>query len=223
MNLYLQQLHLGPMDNFVYLFGDPETKEAAVVDPAWNVPAILKQAQADGYRITHAFLSHGHYDHIDGVEMLAKETGATVCVEKGELDFIDSGAGGLSIPKHLLPKVSHEPLVSVGGLQVRCIPTPGHTPGARCMHVVPPGSQAGVLFTGDILFVGTIGRCDFPYSSPRDLFKTLATLKKLDDETVFYPGHDYGATRSNTLGREKKTNPFLLAETESDFLRFLRR
>jgi len=219
MTFYLQQLHLGPMDNFVYLFGNPQTKEAAVVDPAWNVPAILQQAKTDGYRITHAFLSHGHYDHIDGVEELVQETGATVCVEKGEFDFIAEGVGGLVVPREKLLKVSHEEHVKVGGLDVHCIRTPGHTPGARCMYI----ALEKVLFTGDILFVGTIGRCDFPYSSPRDLFKTLQTLKKLPDDTVFYPGHDYGSSKSNTLTREKKYNPFLMADSESDFLRLLRR
>src|SRR4051812_48732202 len=64
-SLYLKQLALGPMQNFVYLLGDPETHEAAVVDPAWDVPAVLKTVQADGYRLTHVLLSHGHYDHIN--------------------------------------------------------------------------------------------------------------------------------------------------------------
>src|SRR3954469_15218 len=85
-SLYLKQLALGPMQNFVYLIGDPVTKEAAVVDPAWNVPAILEQANDDGYRLTHALLSHGHYDHINGVEEIVDKTDATVCAYKSELE-----------------------------------------------------------------------------------------------------------------------------------------
>jgi len=80
------------MQNFVYLVGDPLTKEAAVVDPAWNVPAILKEAQEDGYRITHVLLSHGHYDHINGVEEIVEKTDATVCAEKGELKSLSMKA-----------------------------------------------------------------------------------------------------------------------------------
>src|SRR5271157_2485998 len=82
MSIYLKQLALGPMQNFVYLVGDPQTKEAAVVDPAWNVPAILQEAQEHGYRITHVLLSHGHIDHINGVEEMIDKTDATLCVEK---------------------------------------------------------------------------------------------------------------------------------------------
>ena len=88
--LYLKQMELGPMQNFVYLVGDPETKEAAVVDPSWNVPAILSQLKEDGYRLTHVLLSHGHYDHINGVEDIVDQTDATVCAEKSTSSSINS-------------------------------------------------------------------------------------------------------------------------------------
>ena len=91
------------------------------------------------------------------------------------------------------------------------------------MHVVPAGEKAGILFTGDILFVGTIGRCDFPYSDYQKLFKSLARLKDLDDATIFYPGHDYGRVPFQTLGQEKKTNPFLMADSLDSFRRLLHR
>lgn len=224
MSYYLKQLSLGPMQNYVYLIGDPETKEAAVVDPAWNVPAILKTVAEDGYRLTHVLLSHGHYDHINGVEEVVEKTDATVCAEKGELEeFIYEGVGGMVIPRSSLKKTSVAESVRVGNLDIQMIHTPGHTPGSRCMLVRPKsGGQAQALMTGDTLFVGTIGRCDFPYSSTTDLFHSLSKIKKLDDATVFYPGHDYGAHSSNNLGREKKTNPFLMANTVEDFYRLVR-
>ena len=71
--------------------------------------------------------------------------------------------------------------------------------------------------------MGTIGRCDFPYSSPRDLFHSLGKIKKLHDETTFYPGHDYGAKNSNSIAKEKKTNPFMMAQSEEEFLQLVRR
>jgi hydroxyacylglutathione hydrolase len=222
MSLYLQQLALGPMQNFVYLVGDPETKEAAVIDPAWNVPAILKQVEADGYRLTHVILSHGHYDHINGVEEVVDQTDATVCAQKRELEeFVYEGMGGLVIPRSSLQNTDTGDTVRVGKLEIRSIHTPGHTPGSQCLHIQGSG-RTDVLITGDTLFVGTIGRCDFPYSSARDHYHSLGKLKKLDDATVFYPGHDYGQTDSNTLGAEKRTNPYLMAGSLEEFLTMVR-
>jgi glyoxylase-like metal-dependent hydrolase (beta-lactamase superfamily II) len=225
MSIYLKQLQLGPMQNYVYLVGDSETKEAAVVDPAWNVPAILSALQEDGYKLTHVLLSHGHYDHINGVEEIVEKTDATVCAEKSELEeFIYEGMGGMVIPRSSLKKTSVAESVRVGTLDIQMIHTPGHTPGSRCMLMRPKaGGQAEALMTGDTLFVGTIGRCDFPYSSPNALYQSLAKLKKLDDAVTLYPGHDYGASSSNQLGREKKTNPFLMARELEQFLQLVRR
>ena len=222
MSLYLKQLELGPMQNFVYLIGDPATKEAAVVDPAWNVPAILEQLKQDGYRLTHIFLSHGHYDHINGVEEMVEKTDATVCGHKSELEeFIAEGAGGLVIPKSSLKKTHTGDSVNVGRLEAKFIHTPGHTPGSQCIYI--ENGPLRVLVTGDTLFVGTIGRCDFPYSSAKDFFRSLGKIKGLQEDTTFYPGHDYGATPSNTLKNEKRTNPFLLCETIDQFLQMLSR
>jgi hydroxyacylglutathione hydrolase len=222
MSLYLKQMQLGPMGNFVYLIGDPATKKAAVVDPAWNVPAILDQVKDDGYTLTHVFLSHGHYDHINGVEDIVEKTDATVCGQKGELEeFIADGMGGLVIPKGRLKKTNTDDTLRLGSLDVQFIHTPGHTPGSQCILV--ERNDTHVLMTGDTLFVGTVGRSDFPYSSPKDFFRSLAKLKTLDDETTFYPGHDYGASSSNTLKNEKKTNPFLLCENIDQFLSMVSR
>src|SRR4051812_483992 len=167
--LYLKQMALGPMQNYVYLVGDPATKQAAVVDPAWNVPAILNQVKADGYRLTHVLLSHGHYDHINGVEDVVEKTDATVCGYKSEIEeFIVEGMGGMVIPKSSLKKTDTNSSVKVGSLEIRMIHTPGHTPGSQCLWIQQGGSGGPVLLTGDTLFVGTIGRCDLPYSSPQD-------------------------------------------------------
>jgi hydroxyacylglutathione hydrolase len=221
MNVYLKTLAVGPMENFVYVIGDPETKEAAVVDPAWDVPAVLKELKANGYRLTHILLTHGHYDHTNGVEELVQQTGATVCAEKKELELLAKNLGGLAMPSLSLKETDTTDSVRVGKLEFKMIPTPGHTPGARCIHL--PSAGRGALFTGDTLFVGTIGRCDLPYSSPEDLFRSVSRIKQLDDETVLYPGHDYGSTPNNTLGHEKKANPFLMVERLEDFLRLVHR
>lgn len=221
-DLYLKQLALGPMQNFVYLVGDPATREAAAVDPAWNVPAILQQAANDGYRLTHVLLSHGHYDHINGVEEIVEKTDATVCAQAVELEqFIPEGAGGLVIPRSSLKKTASGHSVKIGHLDITLLHTPGHTPGSQCLLIKDPATKSELLLTGDTLFVGTCGRCDLPYSNPEDLYRSLLRLKKLGDDTVFYPGHDYGASPTNTLKNEKRTNPFLLSASLDQFLQML--
>lgn len=224
MDFILKQMALGPMQNYVYLIGDPVTKQAAVVDPAWNVPVILQAAEEDNLKITHVLLSHGHYDHINGVEDVVEKTDALVCAEAKELDeFIFEGAGGMVIPRSSLKRTSTADSIRVGTLEAKMIPTPGHTPGSRCMLIrSASGGPTQALMTGDTLFVGTVGRCDFPYSDPRAYFHSLQKIKKLEDHTTFYPGHDYGAKSSNTLGQEKKTNPFLMAATADHFLQLVR-
>ncbi|MFA5975559.1 MAG: MBL fold metallo-hydrolase [Elusimicrobiota bacterium] len=197
MSLYLKQLLLGPMENFVYLAGDPETHEAAVVDPAWDVPAILQQAKQDGYRITYILLTHGHFDHVNGVDELVVQTHATV-----------------------VANTTRE--VIVGKIRIQAIPTPGHTKDSRCWWIDRRHGNEPILLTGDTLFVGTIGRCDLPDSNPRDMYESLTRLKKMDEATLLYPGHDYGAVPSRTLGEEKNKNPFLRARTLDDFLTMVR-
>src|SRR5580693_540988 len=140
MSLYLKQLQLGAMQNFVYLLGDPATKEAAVVDPAWDGPAILNQVRQDGYRLTHVILTHGHYDHINAVEEIVDKTDAIVCGQKSELEeFIAEGLGGLVIPRSSLKKTVTGDSVTVGKVPIHMIHTPGHTPGSQCLLIEGQG------------------------------------------------------------------------------------
>jgi hydroxyacylglutathione hydrolase len=186
------------------------------------VPEILKQVEMDGYKLTHILLSHGHYDHINGVEDVLDKTDAMVCGQKVEIEeFIPEGAGGLVIPRSSLKKTSTGEAVRVGNIDITLIHTPGHTPGSQCMLIKVPESGTDLLITGDTLFVGTCGRCDLPYSNPEDLYHSLSKLKKLDDGTIFYPGHDYGPTPTNTIKNEKRTNPFLLAAEIDQFLQMV--
>ena len=124
--LYVRQLKLGPMDNFVYLLGAPGAQETAVVDPAWDFAAARRAAEEDGRRITHALLSHHHFDHVNAVPEVLAQGGIRVY------------AHALDVP-HLSPELQREikPLaagdrVEVGPLPVRALHTPGHTPGSTC-------------------------------------------------------------------------------------------
>ena len=206
--VYLRQLELGPMQNFIYLIGDPATHEAAVVDPGWEVPKIVAAAEADGYRITKAFLTHSHFDHVMGVGQLLAAVDVPVYAHQDELPFLDID------PANLKSTVDEE-VVDLGQLSIRLLHTPGHTPGSHCLLV------NGRLFTGDTLVIGACGRTDLPGGNPTQLFKSFQRLKTLDDATIVLPGHNYAPQPTSTIGEEKQNNPFLKIPTEQEFLRLV--
>ena len=208
-SIYLRQLELGPMQNFVYLVGDPATREAAVVDPAWDVEAILDAARQDGYQIRHAFVTHTHVDHVNGVAPLVEATDARVHVQRDEARRLDVQAANVSAS-------DDEQTVRVGQVPVRLIHTPGHTPGSQCLLV---GDR---LLSGDTLFIGGCGRCDLPGGDAAELYRSLTQrLRRLDDGTVLLPGHHYAETPHSSLGQERQRNPFLQPSSVQEFLRLV--
>ncbi len=218
--IYFRQLPLGPMQNFVYLIGDPVTRQAAAVDPAWDVDAILRQLAADDMTLTTAFITHYHQDHLGGdlfgnhiqgaAELLERNQKVKVHVHKAEAPYVHRIAG-LSDSDLVQDEGGDE--VAVGNLRVKIIHTPGHTPGSQCFLV------DGRLVSGDTLFIGSCGRVDLPGSDPAAMYDSLVNkLKRLPDETVLYPGHDYAGQPTSTMGHEKRRNMFLRFERLDDFL-----
>jgi len=217
--IYLKQLELGPMQNFVYLIGDPVTRDCVVVDPAWEIDTIVDTAVADGFTIQGALVTHTHQDHvggsleswgmpgrIPGVEELLARVPAKVYVHKTEREFL-RGLGSD------LQSVDNHDTLQVGRLAVSILHTPGHTPGSQCFLV------DGRLVSGDTLFIGSCGRTDLPGSDPTEMYYSLTQrLNALPDETVLLPGHNYGGS-SSSIGREKRQNPFLRFTSLGDFLR----
>lgn len=199
--LYVRQLTYGPMKNFIHLVGAAGAAEVAVVDPAWNVPALLEEVARDGKKIAAVVLTHSHEDHVNGVPELLRSHDVPVYVQRAEVAFnsrLQDFAGALK-------PVGPSDQVKVGPLALTFIHTPGHTPGSQCLHC------GGALFSGDTLFVDHCGRCDFPGSDVGQMFDSLhRVLGALPDETKLYPGHDYGAVPVSTLERERKLNPYLL-------------
>ena len=204
-SLYLKQIELGPLQNFVYLIGSNETKEVAVVDPGWDVPKILETARQDQMRITTVIVTHTHFDHINGIEELLESTDARVIVHKKE-------AALLPIEKSNVKEVEGEQENCLGELTFRFLHTPGHTPGSQCIRV------GDCVISGDTLFIRGCGRCDLPGGDPEDLYKSLARLSRLDDQLILYPGHNYATTPTSTLQEEKAKNPFLGAPNLDHFL-----
>ena len=215
--IYLKQMELGPMQNFVYLVGDPATRQCVVVDPAWEIDAIVENAATDDMTIVAVLVTHTHQDHvgghlfgmdIPGVEALLEKIKAKVYVHKAEREFLKWYGSDLV-------KVDANDTLRVGRLTLTFLHTPGHTPGSQCFLV------DGRLVSGDTLFIGSCGRTDLPGSDPTEMYYSLTQrLSKLPDETVLFPGHNYGGP-SSTIGDEKRGNPFMRFAYLGDFLRIM--
>jgi hydroxyacylglutathione hydrolase len=217
--LYLRQAQIGPMANFVYLIGDTHTHKAAVVDPAWDVDAILEFARKEGYEIDKILITHYHPDHLGGSMMGTSVQGAAdligkieakVYVNKAEAEGTKRVAG---LSDSDLVAVEAGDVAEIGEIPVKFLHTPGHTPGSQCFLV------EGNLISGDTLFVGSCGRVDLPGSDPKAMYYSLNhTLKNLDDATVVYPGHAYSSDSSTTIGNQKRHNMYMRFPTLDDFL-----
>jgi glyoxylase-like metal-dependent hydrolase (beta-lactamase superfamily II) len=217
--LYLRQAQIGPMANYVYILGDPVSRKAAVVDPAWDTNAICDFVEKEGYEIDKILITHYHQDHLGGhmmgqsiegsAEMLTRVK-AKVYVNRHEAEGTKRVAG---LSDSDLVKVDAGDVFKVGDIDLKFLHTPGHTPGSQCFLA------AGNLIAGDTLFINSCGRVDLPGSDPEAMYYSLnQTLKSLDDSTVVYPGHAYSNESSSTIGKQKRTNMYLRFETLDDFL-----
>jgi hydroxyacylglutathione hydrolase len=214
--LYFKQIEIGPMQNYVYLIGSTETREAAVVDAAWNIDEIVRIAAQDEMEITHALVTHTHPDHVGGgfagmeiagVTELLEKCKAKVVVHKAEAEFIK----GLSSSDMI--KTDNGDKVDVGGVEVQLMHTPGHTPGSQCFLV------ENRVVSGDTLFIDACGRVDFPGGNPEQMYYSLTQkLMALPDDMILFPGHNYAPLKHATLGEQKKSNPYLKFSSLKQFL-----
>jgi glyoxylase-like metal-dependent hydrolase (beta-lactamase superfamily II) len=204
--LEVVQIEVGLLHNFCEVIGCPQTGEAALVDPAFEVDRLLAEAGRRGWRISTIFLTHSHDDHVAGLDEAAALTGAVVRCHPLEV----------AVARRLAPRVeavADGEEIALGRGRVRAIFAPGHTPGCVCWFVCEPAA----IITGDVLFVGSSG-------SARDVEAMVDTLQRrlgaLPEETRVYPGHDYGKTPTSTLGYEFATNPALRADSPAAFRRW---
>jgi glyoxylase-like metal-dependent hydrolase (beta-lactamase superfamily II) len=226
-DLYFRQLAVGQMANLAYLIGSRETREALVVDPAWNVDGLLDQAEADDMNVVGALVTHYHQDHvggqifgmdIEGVARLLERRAMPLHVNSTEAEGLRriTGASESDLVRH-----EGGDVIELGALRIRLLHTPGHTPGSQCFLVEEAGLP-GRLVSGDTLFLNSCGRVDLPGSDPEAMYQSLnGTLRQLPDETLLYPGHLYSSEPVDTLGAQKQTNPFLRVASLDQFLMFL--
>ncbi len=201
--MILEQIPLGMGKNFAYIFGDETTREAAVIDPGYNVEKIFKQIQQLKVHVKYIFNTHSHGDHVSGNSQMKEKTGAKIVAH-------------VKSPRPKDITVRDQDTLEIGRLKVKVIHTPGHTPDGICLLV------DNKLFTGDTLFVGECGRTDLSSSSAEDMYHSLFDkILALDDDVEVYPGHDYGSKPSSTIGYERKTNYTLEKRTLEEFIEFM--
>ena len=188
--MIIKQLEVGMMDNFCYVVGCETTRKAMAIDPGSEVDLIMSEAQKADLVIEMIVNTHTHGDHTAGNDRLKSLTGAPVILHEREASGYANGDVYLS----------HEKELRLGEITFEIIETPGHTPGGICLYA------EGNLFTGDTLFVGDSGRTDLPGGDRPTLGASIRRLMQLPDDTVVWPGHDYGPTPSSTIGWEKRNN-----------------
>ena len=197
---------LGPLQtNCFVVRSERGAAEAAVVDPGGDAAQLRLELARMGTSCAAILITHGHFDHLGGVADLAESSGAPVYMPEGERDrlerypeFAPLGAPGRAyVPDHLL--VGGETL-ELAGIAFECIAIPGHSPAHVAFHA------DDCLFSGDLLFAGSVGRVDLPGADWDTLLASVRTLtERFPPDTVVYPGHG----PSTTLGAELARNPFL--------------
>ncbi len=200
---------VGPFASNAYLAACDRTGEAVLVDPGGDIARVLGLREPGGWRVVRIFCTHGHIDHVAGGAEAQAQTGAPLTIhgaDDGWLEGLPGQAEMFGFDPVEPPRVDrrHEDgeTLRIGASEGRVLHTPGHSPGSCCLHF--PDDE--IVFTGDTLFSGSVGRTDLPGGDFDALFQSIkGRLFALGDDVRFYPGHGPGGL----LGDERRSNPFV--------------
>lgn len=211
-SLEIVSFELGLAMTNAYLVGDPATQTAVVVDPAWDGAMIHEAALERGWRVTSIWLTHAHFDHFGGVAELADLAEVTPPVALHPLDEplwrAHGGAAFFGVPgfdpgPEPTIDLEHGMKMQLGDHTFEVRHTPGHSPG----HVILVAAEDGLVFSGDLIFMGSVGRTDLPGGDWPTLLKSIQDeILPLPDDTILLSGHG----PQTTVGRERSTNPFIV-------------
>lgn len=211
LQLEIVKLTLGPASTNAYLVGLSGSKQAAIIDPSWDGHLILEAAKQRDWRIANIWLTHAHWDHFGGSAAVADASDPPPPVALHPEDYTlwraNGGAGiwGIEFDPGPEPTIDLLPgqTIYIGDIELQVRFAPGHTPG----HVMLYCPSASLMFCGDVIFQGSIGRTDLPRADHATLMESIRTqVLSLPDETRLLPGHG----PETTVGDERQFNPFLV-------------
>ncbi len=204
--MMVRTLTVGPFQENCYLLGDGATRDAVLIDPGDEADRLIGEIEREGWTLRALWITHGHIDHVGGIAAIKRHADVPVYLHPADRVLYDHAAEqgrhfGLRIESP--PPPDHDlgegDVMTVGTLSFGVIHVPGHSPG----HVAFVGH--GVVFGGDCLFAGSIGRTDLPLSDPQALARSLERFAALPEDTVVYSGHG----PATTVREERRSNPFL--------------
>lgn len=207
---------VGPIQCNCYILSDTISGKAYLIDPGAESEELLEYLQKKKFDLPAILVTHGHLDHIGGIEMIRSEISAPVYYHAGDKPLYENLSAQArmfgALPEDFLarqPKVGEASLADdqtfpFGQGEIRVVHTPGHTPGSVCFHAI---GEESVVFSGDTLFEGSIGRTDLGGGSFERIMQSIkGRLMKLEDSVPVLPGHG----PSTTIGAERRHNPFIL-------------
>lgn len=225
--LEIKQLELGPMENYIYIVANKDTKEAVVVDPAWDITKIESELKKENYTLQAALITHGHADHTNGIEELLKIHDIPIYVSEHEASFYKPIGENIKEVKK-----NHQLILgnANSNIEINFVHTPGHTPGSQCFFINTKRKEfkandqinffsEHLLVSGDTLFLDGCGRCDMPGGDVEEMYNTIANiLMQMPDDTVIFPGHNYHHYCCDSLKNQKKSNPYMQYENLKGFI-----